>query len=417
MSIALEIGQKLDSIAGTAKRTRDHVFGTGPHSVAFPDETVSAMWRDSTVTRSEGKERGFHFCIDPTKRVEKSITPGVKLPEKALSWAVLNTAPTCSGDLCSVNINQGCPDVLEEVDITLSSGASGKGFRVSPGMAWGTWHTHPNRASGRPSVGDKLSMLDDAVYQNGPAFGCVTALPEAWDPPDSWYKHGNYYFTDEQNALHKRTLNEYGPDRPTRCYVVPDNRLPSTGQLNWWREKYHRFVRPYYDEWRRAGKQPGKEDYPDFDKFWKAYNEIDKQTDELIAWVEFDDVRNMKNILPHSVQQNHIYPDGYFAGYDVALAEVEDWFDTYTPPPIAAPPKHDLPVKSTFDEIFETLANCGKRKWADGSEMSITNFLEIVSLNDLEQRHPDGSGKTVGEVCRELSDLGDVWIYGGREGV
>ena len=87
------------------------------------------------------------------------------------------------------------------------------------------------------------------------------------------------------------------------------------------------------------------------------------------------------------------------------------------PPPLPKPRVTPItPIKSSFDEIFESLANCEQRTWGKkhwGTKpktMSEEDFKEIIATNDLEIRHPDGSGKSIQEICRELSDLGDLWI-------
>ena len=412
MQIGLDIGRKVDYSVMSASLEKDHPFGTGPHSVAFTDSAIRSMAISSTATRDDGAERGFNFCVNPKAVVKKSVTPGQRLPEKAWPWAVLNAADRCVGDRCSVQINKGCPDTFE-TRVDHITGEEEK-TNILPGMEWGTHHTHPNRKDVRASVGDKLLMVDDAVYQRGPAFSCITARPEVWDVPDSWWNHGDRFFTDDQKADSHRIRNEYGPARPTKCFAIPDNKLPSMAEAQWWRLKYNANIRPYYNEWKRLGKAPGRE-YKDYDSFRKAYDEIDEQTDALIAEVQFSDLKGTGELEDKSTVTQNMSP-GYFGVYQVATSQLPPG-EFQLPPPLPKPRVTPIaPIKSSFDEIFESLANCEQRTWAKkhwGTKpktMSEEDFKEIIATNDLEIRHPDGTGKSIQEICRELSDLGDLWI-------
>ena len=405
MPIALNIGQKMKAPPSWIEG-RDHPFGTGPHSIAFKDETIDAMHQSSQGTRQSGREEGFNFCVDPTTKVQKSVVPGQRLPEQAWPWAVLNAGGRCYGDHCSVMLDKGCPDTFD-IEADAETGEEYQ-INILPGMEYGTHHTHPDRKRVRPSVADKLMMIEDAVYQKGPAFSCITALPESMKFPPSWWegKNGDL-FTEEEDALYDRTKNEYGPDRPTRCFAIPDNRLPSQSQAHWWRQKYNYAIRPYYDEWSRLGYAPGKE-YKDYDTFRKIYDQIDAETDVLLAEVEFSDFRGMKELEDITIDQN--MSPGYFGGYKVALQKLPKG-EGQMPPPLPKPPEGSkVPTKSSFDEIFESLANCEQRQLFHGGTMPEDWFKDVMDINDLEIRHPDGTGKSIQEVCRELSDLRDVWI-------
>ena len=175
----------------------EHNFGTGPHSVAFTDGTIDAMAISSTETRMDGHERtrqsgreeGFNFCVDPRTKVQKSVVPGQRLPEQAWPWAVLNAGGRCYGDHCSVMLDKGCPDTFD-IEADAETGEEYQ-INILPGMEYGTHHTHPDRERVRPSVADKLLMIEDAVYQKGPAFSCITALPESMKFPPSWFQGKN----------------------------------------------------------------------------------------------------------------------------------------------------------------------------------------------------------------------------------
>ena len=423
MPIALNIGQKVRGFeaqwlegkritAPIKEALVDHPFGTGPHSVAFTDGTIDAMAISSTETRMDGHERGFNFCVDPRTVVKKSVVPGQRLPKQEWKWAVLNAGGGCTGDHCSVNINKGCPDTFDtEIRTVDSPGQPEEEVSINrlPGMEWGTHHTHPDRKQARPSVADKLLMIEDAIYQRGPAFSCITALPEVWKVPDSWWKSGDAEYTDEQKETEKRIRDTYGPDRPTRCLAIPDNKLPTLAETQVWRLKYNAVIRPYYKEWKRLGYAPGKEYIGDYDKFRRIYDSIDAETEVLMAQVSFSDTRGMKKLEDITIDQN--MSPGYFGGYEVALQQLPP--DTgQMPPPLPTPPEgKPQPRKSTFDEVFDTLANCEQRIGPYGEEFTVDQFDDIISLNDLEIRHPDGTGKSIQEVCKELSDLGDVWFY------
>ena len=409
MPIALNIGQKIDG--------EDHPFGTGPHSVAFTDQTIDAMQISSTETRMDGHERGFNFCVDPRTVVKKSVVPGQRLPEQVSGrgdratwpWAVLNAAEKCTGDHCSVNINKGCPDTTE-IRENFITGVPEEWNRL-PGIEWGTHHTHPDRKQARPSVADKLIMIEDAVYQKGPAFSCITALPEVWQATkvvETVQGPIGFPTSREEREERNRIRVNYGPDRPTRCFAIPDNKLPTVAETQTWRLKYNAVIRPYYNEWKRLGYAPGKEYIGDYDKFRRIYDEIDAQTEVLMAQVGFSDFRGMKELEDITIDQN--MSPGYFGGYKVALQQLPP-DSGQLPPPLPTPlegPK--VPVKSSFDEIFESLAMCEQRLFAHGGTMPEDWFKDVMDINDLEIRHPDGTGKSIQEVCRELSDLGDVWI-------
>jgi hypothetical protein len=205
--------------------------------------------------------------------------------------------------------------------------------------------------------------------------------------------------------LYDRTRSEYGPDRPTRCFAIPDNRLPTQADARLWRMRYNRDIRPYYKEWSRLGYAPGKE-YKDYDTFRKTYDQIDAETDLLLAEVEFSDFKGMKELEDITIDQN--LSPGYFGGYKVALQQLPP--DTGQLPPPLPKVETGLPRKSTFDEVFKTLANCEQRIGPSGEQLTYDEFLAIVDVNDLEIRNPDGKGKSIQEICKELSDLGDVWV-------
>lgn len=405
MPIGLNIGQKIDG--------EDHPFGTGPHSVAFTDGTIDAMQISSVETRNGGQERGFNFCVDPRTVVKKSVVPGQRLPEQVSGlgvratwpWAVLNAAERCRGDHCSVTINKGCPDTTETRQNFLT-GEEEEWNRL-PGIEWGTHHTHPDRKQARPSVADKLIMIEDAVYQKGPAFSCITALPEVQALKKAEWPTAEYL--EER----KRIRETYGPDRPTRCLAIPDNKLPTLAETQTWRLKYNAVIRPYYKEWKRLGYAPGEEYIGDYDKFRRIYDEIDAQTEVLMAQVSFSDFKGMKELEDITIDQN--MSPGYFGGYQVALSQLPSG-SGQMPPPLPMPPKPvPVPRKATFEDVFLTLANCEQRIGPYGEDFTVDQFDEIRSLNDLEIRHPDGTGKTIQEVCKELSDLGDVWFYDAGE--
>ena len=116
----------------------------------------------------------------------------------------------------------------------------------------------------------------------------------------------------------------------------------------------------------------------------------------------------MKELEDITIDQN--MSPGYFGGYKVALQKLPKG-EGQMPPPLPKPPEGSkVPTKSSFDEIFESLANCEQRQLFHGGTMPEDWFKDVMDINDLEIRHPDGTGKSIQEVCRELSDLGDVWI-------
>ena len=364
----------------------EHPFGKGPKPFILTDTALADMATSANQTRRDGKERGFHYCIDPGQK-PKGVTT---------KFNVLKTAPRCIGNECSVTIgeDQECPPVQIEWDF-----GEEVAQWLSPGQDYGSHHTHPN-GDPTPSPQDIVAeLLSEVLYHKKNLMVCVTG-------------------STGTKGVEQEVYDEADPDAldPTLCWVIPPAQLPDVDELMVVLEDYNKNLKPMYAEWSRTGKMPDHK-LKKWSKALKAYETMDMLGDTIKAEVHFASLDDLYQAKVRR-QQTGVGDDrGYFDVKEVELVDKEyNWAPGWVPveqqyqdpdtgevytkkrkrSPTGKPPVRE---SFSFEDEFGTVEECmrgGKFKF------SSAQFTRIAKANGID------TNKTKREICEELAAMGTI---------
>jgi len=364
----------------------EHPFGKGPKSFVLTDTAISDMAKSANQTRKDNRERGFHYCIDPGQKVKGVST----------KFNVLETAPRCIGNECSVTLSDDkeCPPV----QISWDFGEEVAQW-LSPGQDYGSHHTHPT-GDPTPSPQDIVAELLSAVlYQNKNLFGCVTGVTGTKGVEQEVYDQANPEDLD-----------------PTLCWTIPPKQLPDVDELMVVLEDYNKNLKPMYDEWGRTGKMPNPK-LKKWAKALEAYENMDMLGDSIKAEVHFSSLDNLYQAEVRRQQTGLGDERGYFDVQKVELVDKKyNWAQGWAPieqqyqdpdtgevftrkrkrPPTGKPPVRE---SVSFEDEFGSVEECmrgGKFKF------SSAQFTRIAKANGID------TNKTKREICEELAAMGTI---------
>ena len=364
----------------------EHPFGKGPKPFVLTDVAISDMATSTNQTRRDGKERGFRYCIDPGQRAKGVST----------KFNVLETAPRCIGNECSVTLSDDkeCPPV----QISWDMGAEVAQW-LSPGQDYGSHHTHPS-GDPTPSPQDIVAELLSAVlYQKKNLLGCVTG-------------------STGTKGVEQEVYDEANPDAldPTLCWVIPPAQLPDVDELMVVLEDYNKNLKPMYAEWSRTGKMPDH-NLKKWSKALEAYENMDMFGDSIKAEVHFASLDDLYQANVRRQQTGVGDERGYFDVQQVELVDKRyNWAPGWVPveqqyqdpdtgelftkkKTTKAPQAPQIKQSRSFEEEFGSLENCIRGVFPGGGKMSNAQFKRIAKANGIDE------SKTKRQICEELSGL------------
>ena len=282
----------------------EHPFGKGPRDFVLADQTIKEMVTAANQTRRDGKERGFNFCIDPSRAVR-----GV-----SKKFAILKSAGRCIGSACALEITKECPDEEIETDM----------FQfISPGQKYGDYHTHPYPSTD-PSVTDKLNSLSDGVLYKRNVLQCITGVSGA-KGAEEW-----------TGVIPLEDNPEKGDFDPVGCFVTPKQNLPDVDEYMAMITEYNEKVQPYYDEWSKTGEIPDGSD-PKWEESVAVSLGIQYFLDNLEASVKFRSLDDLTKAKGWKQKAGPGRTRNYFAVEKVEVytkkQTYEPGFKPWQPPP------------------------------------------------------------------------------------